>query len=86
MSIAPRDGLLTQNSAPMQETYEFRVVEDFAVRLFRESEGKRLSSGMIRLITLKGDDPRLPKVGELQRAIDKERGRAFFHGWDIKRR
>jgi hypothetical protein len=70
----------------MRETYEFRVVEDYAHRLFRPDEGKLLGSGMIRLIKLSGDDPRLPQVGELRRIIDRESGRTFFHGWNIERR
>jgi hypothetical protein len=69
----------------MRETYEFRVVEDYAERLFRPDEGKRLGSGIVRLIKMSGDDPRLPKVGELRQIIDQESGRTFFHGWNIER-
>lgn len=69
----------------MRETYEFRVVEDFAGRLFGPNEGKDIGSKIVRLIELDGNDPRLPKVGEMQRLIEQESGRAFFHGWDIER-
>src|SRR6266404_8854123 len=43
----------------MRETYEFRVVEDFAGRLFRDDEGKKLGSGIVRLVQIASDDPRL---------------------------
>ena len=70
----------------MRETYELRVVEDFAGRLFGPDEGKNIGSKIVRLIELSGDDPRLPKIGEMQRLIYEESGRAFFHGWIIRRR
>ncbi len=70
----------------MREIYEFRVVEDFASRLFGPDEGKDIGSRIVRLIELEADDPRLPKVGEMQKAIDQESGRAFFHGWQIRRK
>ncbi len=69
----------------MRETYEFRVVEDFAGRLFRDDEGKKLGSGIVRLVQIASDDPRLPKIGDLQREIRRDCNRSFFHGWHIKR-
>lgn len=69
----------------MREIYEFRVVEDFAGRLFAPGEGKNIGSKIVRLIELDGNDPRLPKIGEMQRLIKQESGRAFFHGWHIER-
>lgn len=70
----------------MTEIYEFRIVEDFAERLFRSDEGKKLGSGMIRLIKISGDDPRLSKIWEIQKQVEQEYGRSFFYGWDILRK
>ena len=69
----------------MRETYEFRVVRDFANRLFSPGEGKDIGSQIVILVALDGNDPRLPKVGEMQRLVGQESGRAFFHGWEIRR-
>jgi hypothetical protein len=69
----------------MRETYEFRVVEGFAHRLFRPAEGKMLESG-IRLVEIASDDPRFQEIGNLQGHIRRECNRSFFFGWDIKRR
>jgi hypothetical protein len=70
----------------MKEIFEFRIDEDFANRLFRPDEGKKLSSGIVRLIRVPGDDPRLSEIGNLQKQIHRECGRAFFFGWDILRK
>lgn len=67
------------------ESFELRVVEDFAARLFRENEGKKLSSG-IRLIRIACDDPRLPTIGDLQRELQKKYNRSFFYGWQVVRK
>jgi hypothetical protein len=68
----------------MRQTCEFRVIEKFASRLFSKNEGRLLSSGIIRRIELPDDDPRLPKIAELQRELN-EIGESFFLGWDIHR-
>lgn len=70
----------------MKEIFEFRIDEDFANRLFRPDEGKKLSSGIVRLVRVLGDDPRLSKIADLQKQIGRECGRAFFFGWEILRR
>jgi len=62
----------------MTESFELRVVEDFASRLFQPGEGKKLGSGIVRLVRLQGNDPRLPKVGSLQKACAKSRTDPFF--------
>ena len=69
----------------MREVCDFRVVEDFAARLFAENEGKRLGDS-VRKIELTTDDPRFDRVGELQREIRATTGRSFFHGWLLRRR
>jgi hypothetical protein len=69
----------------MTEELELRVVEDFAERLFRQDEGKRLGSGIVRLVRVPANDARLSKIPGLQKEIDREHGRAFFHGWEIVR-
>jgi hypothetical protein len=63
-------------------TYEFRVAERFA-HLFAGDEGQRLGSS-VRKVQLRADDPRLPRVGELQHQLTA-RNEAFFFGWDIRR-
>ena len=70
----------------MTESFELRVVEDFASRLFQPGEGKKLGSGIVRLVRLQGNDPRLPKVGSLQKSLRQEQNRSFFHGWEIIRK
>ncbi|MEY2493794.1 MAG: hypothetical protein QOJ45_286 [Verrucomicrobiota bacterium] len=69
----------------MTETFEFRVVEEFADQLFRPDEGKKLKAGGVRLVRIAGDDPRLPEVGRIQERLNREQDRSFFHGWDIIR-
>src|ERR1041385_6807730 len=68
----------------MREICEFRVVEEFAPRLFAENEGVRLGD-TIRKVELATDDPRFCRVGELQREIRRKLDRSFFHGWKIRR-
>ena len=70
----------------MTESFELRVVEKFANRLFRPDEGKRFSSGFVRIVKINGDDPRLPEVGRLQKSLYQEQKRSFFHGWQIIRK
>lgn len=69
----------------MIEVLELRVLEEFAGRIFRPDEGKKLGSGLIRLVKVPTDDPRLCKVPMLRELIRAECGRAFFHGWELKR-
>ena len=70
----------------MTEFFELRVVEDFAHHLFRPDEGKKLGSGIVRLVKLDGNDPRLPKIGHLQKNLRQEQNRSFFYGWEIIRK
>lgn len=69
----------------MQEIFEFRIVEKFASRLFKDNEGKKLGNS-IRKIELTADDPRFSRIGDLQNEINRNYSRSFFHGWDIRRR
>jgi hypothetical protein len=69
----------------MEQALEFRVLEKFAGRLFSETEGKKLSSGLIRKIILKGDDPRVQTIAALQAELSAK-GESFFHGWEIHRK
>jgi len=68
----------------MTEEFEFRVDEELAGILFAESEGVPL--GSVRKVRLDATDPRLPRVGQLQREFRERVGRPFFFGWDIRRR
>jgi len=72
----------------MREIYEFRIPEKYADRLFDRDEGIRLGD-TVRKILLSGDDPRLPQVGKLDKAIcaqAKEPPRYFFAGWNVRYR
>lgn len=67
----------------MRTTVEFRVVERYAPLLFRDNEGVTLGDS-IRKVEIDINDPRYPRIGELQREIDSKEGRSFFHGWRIR--
>jgi hypothetical protein len=67
----------------MREQYEFRVVEEFASKLFHRSEGTRL--GFVRVIRIDRDDPRFEEIGELQKELIFKKDRLFFYGWQIRR-
>lgn len=69
----------------MRETYEFRVDADFSSRLFGHDECKDIGSQIVHLVEVASDDPRLSKIGEMQRLIKEEFNRSFFYGWHIKR-
>lgn len=69
----------------MREVCEFRVVEDFAAKLFAENEGKKLGD-TVRKVELATDDPRFDRIGQLQRETRATTGRSFFHGWILRRR
>ena len=73
--------ILCQNN--MRQVCEFRVVEEFAPKLFADDEGKRLGD-TVRKVELATDDPRYHRIGELQRETITATGRSFFHGWDIR--
>ena len=68
----------------MQKTLELRVNKDLAGRLFQPNEGREIGSTIVRLIEVAGDDPRLPKIGEMQKELGKS-GKALFYGWKILR-
>jgi hypothetical protein len=70
----------------MTESFELRVDEDFADRLFLPNEGKKLSAGIVRLVKVDGNDPRLTKIGSLQKNLYREQKRSFFYGWEILRK
>ena len=67
----------------MKEIAEFRVPEEFAGELFAEDEGRQLRS--IRKVDISTDDPRYPRIGEIDQ-VKKELGERFFYGWDIQRK
>jgi hypothetical protein len=69
----------------MDETCEFRVIEEFAERVFRPHEG-RVLGGWIRQVEISTKDPRFAEVGRLQEELTRTIGRSFYHGWHIRRR
>jgi len=62
----------------MRETAELRVDEDYASKLFADSEGTKL--GIARKITIAIDDPRFARIGELQRELKSARIDHSFMG------
>ena len=68
----------------MIEEFEFRVDEELAGRLFADSEGEKRS--VVRKVRLDATDPRMTRIGELQREFRERDGRPFYFGWDIRRR
>lgn len=68
----------------MVQVYELRVLERFAHLVFEDEEGERMST-LVRKVKLEEGDPRLEKIGALQRDL-AETGEAFFAGWEIHRR
>lgn len=70
----------------VQATYEFRVPEKYASRLFGPSEGVRLGDA-VRMVAIDASDPRLPQIGELDREIaqsEHETPRYFFSSWNVR--
>jgi hypothetical protein len=72
-----------QLQTKMQTVYEFRVVEEFAPKLFANNEGKRLGD-TVRKIELAADDPRFDRIGQLQKQMRATTDRSFFYGWNIR--
>lgn len=69
----------------MKEICEFRIMEDFAPRLFADDEGKRLGD-TVRKIEIATDDPRYLTIGRLQAEIEAKTDRLFFSSWNLRRR
>jgi len=69
----------------MRETCEFRVVEEFAPKLFTSTEGKRLGDS-VRQVEIATDDPRFDAIGRLQEETRAKTNRSFFYGWILRRR
>ncbi len=78
----------------MKESFEFRVREKYAGRLFAPNEGKKLGWTKqfgdkfvtVRKVELSADDPKFKRVCELNDLIKKDGTDYFFAGWDIHRR
>jgi hypothetical protein len=69
----------------MRETCEFRVVEEFAPKLFASTEGKRLGDS-VRQVEIATDDPRFAAIGRLQAETRAKTDRSFFYGWILRHR
>jgi hypothetical protein len=69
----------------MTETCEFRVVEEFAPKLFAPTEGKRLGDS-VRQVEVATNDPRFDAIGRLQKETRERTDRSFFYGWILRRR
>ncbi len=53
----------------MEELIELRVSEKHANLVFRDDEGQLLGSGITRKVVIRSDDPRIPKIVELQEEL-----------------
>lgn len=73
----------------MREMCEFRVVEQFADRLFAPDEGVRLGDHVVgydtRRVELSTSDPRFRQVALIDEELRRRYNRRFFHGWDLRR-
>jgi hypothetical protein len=65
----------------VKELIELRIHEQHASMLLRPDEGRSLM-GLVRQVFLPSDDPRLGRIGEL----DRQLGHGLFSSWRIRRR
>ena len=68
----------------MRETVEFRIPEIHAREVLAANEGT-LIAGIAREYTVATSDPRFLEIGRVERDF-RSKGRAFFTGWEIRRR
>lgn len=69
----------------MKETLELRINYDYASQLFKADEGKNLGTS-VKVVELSKDDPRYSQVPIIARQIQQKYDKAFFFGWEIKRK
>lgn len=77
----------------MIETYEFRVREKYAAKLFEPGEGQKLGWTKefgdkfvtVRKVKLTTADPKFERIGELNGLFRKGGNDFFFAGWDVER-
>jgi hypothetical protein len=70
----------------MNECLELRVREEYAMTLGLASEGKLIDSDIgIRKVLLPIEDPRLERIGKLDRELQAS-GTCAYWGWDYRRR
>lgn len=69
----------------MKETLELRINYDYASQLFKVDEGKNLGTS-VKVVELSKDDPRYNQVPIIARQIQQKYNKAFFFGWEIKRK
>lgn len=67
----------------MREFVELRIAERFANMLFGPDEGRRIGE-LVRSVELETNDPKFPRVGELQRELRDSRKSPFFYGWSLR--
>lgn len=70
----------------MIETYTLRILEEHAPRLLSPSEGKRLGSGLVRLLKLRRDDNRIKSIKAFHHELRANGKGGLFTAWDIERR
>jgi hypothetical protein len=68
----------------VRETYEFRIREPLAGRVFASDEGRLVGFG-VRKVRVDSRDPRLELVGETDRQVKQEGGGYFFSTWNLAR-
>ncbi len=69
----------------MKEILEIRINYEFATLLFNKEEGKNIGTS-VKVIELLKEDPRYNKVPIIDQEIRSKYDRAFFFGWNIKRK
>jgi len=68
----------------MTESFEFRIWEKYASRLFGPTEGKHLGP-LTRKVVLSSGDPRFNRIGELNESIKNVENSLFFSSWQVRR-
>ena len=66
----------------MKATYEFRLDEDDATRVFGPGVGRALDG--VRVVRLDGTDPRMGLLGQAY-AQRRREGDGLFYSWDVRR-
>jgi hypothetical protein len=68
----------------VDETFEFRIPEDRAAMELPSEVGSLVFHGLVRVVSVRPDDPLLTTIGRLERKARK-RDDMFFASWSVQR-
>ncbi|KAA0990470.1 hypothetical protein [Dyadobacter aurulentus] len=69
----------------MKEIIELRINYEYADLLFERDEGRNLGTS-VKIVELTREDPRYHKIPVIAKQIQQNYNKAFFFGWEIKRK